>query len=454
MKVAVIGAGTAGAAAALFLARSGHAVTVFERVPSPGPVGAGIVLQPTGQAVLARLGLLSHALERGARIDTLRATTSAGRQLFELSYRDVDARLFGLGLHRGVLFEALHEAVSGDARITLHTGVDVVGCRRRHERRLVVDAHGEEYGPFELVVVSDGAGSRIADACVSRRVSSYPWGAFWAVLPDPQDVFAGVLSQVVENAQRMVGFLPTGRRPTKLRAAGLAREDRNPSGRVALASTDRDTDADSDTATDADSATRTDRRGRTPDGQNVVSLFWSVRRDEVSRLRAAGIARFREEVLRLEPRAEAVLSPLATTDLLLFAGYHDVVMPRWHGERIVWLGDAAHAMSPQLGQGANLALWDAMALADAIDEAENSGRDVGAALASYSDGRRDHLDFYQFATRWLTPFFQSDVTLFGFLRDVLMPAATRVPLLRRRMVRSMAGVERGIVRAPLSLALA
>ena len=64
LDVAIIGAGTAGSAAALLLARAGHQVTVYERVATPGPVGAGISLQPTGQAVLARLGLLAPILAR------------------------------------------------------------------------------------------------------------------------------------------------------------------------------------------------------------------------------------------------------------------------------------------------------------------------------------------------------------------------------------------------------
>ena len=71
LDVGVIGGGTAGSAAALFLARAGHRVTIYERVPKPSAVGAGITLQPTGMHVLARLGLYDEVVRRGSRIDNL-----------------------------------------------------------------------------------------------------------------------------------------------------------------------------------------------------------------------------------------------------------------------------------------------------------------------------------------------------------------------------------------------
>ncbi len=54
-------------------------------------------------------------------------------------------------------------------------------------------------------------------------------------------------------------------------------------------------------------------------------------------------------------------SKLHDLSQLTFASYYDVVMPRWHAHRVAVLGDAAHATSPQLGQGCNLALCDAAA---------------------------------------------------------------------------------------------
>ena len=65
LDVGIIGGGTAGSAATLFLARAGHRVTVYERVASPGAVGAGITLQPTGLHVLCRLGLYMHVERAG-----------------------------------------------------------------------------------------------------------------------------------------------------------------------------------------------------------------------------------------------------------------------------------------------------------------------------------------------------------------------------------------------------
>lgn len=84
LSVGVIGCGTAGSAAAVFLARQGHHVVVYERVAEPRPVGAGIVLQPTGLAVLERLGIKREILARGARIDRLTCVTDRKRTLFEI----------------------------------------------------------------------------------------------------------------------------------------------------------------------------------------------------------------------------------------------------------------------------------------------------------------------------------------------------------------------------------
>jgi 2-polyprenyl-6-methoxyphenol hydroxylase-like FAD-dependent oxidoreductase len=115
-------------------------------------------------------------------------------------------------------------------------------------------------------------------------------------------------------------------------------------------------------------------------------------------------------------------------------------MSPWNTRSIVYLGDAAHAMSPQLGQGANLALFDAMTLTDCI--AEEHG-DLVRALYLYTQRRRDHLGYYQLITRWLTPFFQSDHDVLGVLRDLAMPVMNKFDVFNRAMVMGMCGTADG-----------
>jgi 2-polyprenyl-6-methoxyphenol hydroxylase-like FAD-dependent oxidoreductase len=435
LDVGVIGCGTAGSAAAIFLARAGHRVTIYERVGGAvplGPVGAGITVQPTGLHVLERLGLYPHVSSRGAPIDRLvceRRTKGPGPRprIVELAYETVEPGLFGLGVHRGVLFEALLAAVRREPLATLRTGVELVDLApaERRERGSprswwLIDADRERHGPHELVVVADGARSQLRDnghhthnphsTGTRKRVTPYPWGALWFVGRDDRDSSTPVvrtLHQVVDGNQRFLGLLPTGLTPLS---------DESP--------------------------LRPSRR--------LVSLFWSIRGDRVEAWKRGGLEAWKAEVLALAPEAEPVVQQIDDEGQVLYASYHDVVMHRWHTRNVVYLGDAAHATSPQLGQGTNLALWDAMVLADCIDE---EARDLSAALDRYSRRRRDHLAVYQTLTRCLTPFFQGDAELLASLRDVAMPLLGRIPLFRRLMTLCMIGVIDGFSGRTLTLRL-
>lgn len=402
MRVAIVGCGTAGGASALFLARAGHEVIVYERVPDPRPIGAGIILQPTGQAVLARLGLEREVLERGARLDGLLVRNARGRKILELSYEDVGnsreptqggtgvCEMFGLGIHRGVLFRELFAAAQRETEVRCGVAIDRVDW----ERRRLIDDSGAEHGPFDLIIVADGARSKLRDDIteIQQTLRAYPWGALWFLAEDPEQNFRGRLFQTVRSNARMLGFLPTGLGP------------------------------DSDRA--------------------LTSIYWSIRGDRVEAFRRAGIDAWKDEIRSMldeqsSAAAEPLLAQIEHEQQVLFTSYNDVQMRPWVHDRVVFLGDAAHAMSPQLGQGCNLALLDALTLAECIDVFST---DVTRALEMYCARRRTHLGVYTQATRWLTPFFQGDVELLGELRDLFMPVAAKVPFARSLMTKSMAGV--------------
>jgi len=169
--------------------------------------------------------------------------------------------------------------------------------------------------------------------------------------------------------------------------------------------------------------------------------------DRIADFRRTGLEAWKAQILRYEPDAAFVLDQIESVEQVLTAGYHDVVMSPWHTQRQVFIGDAAHAMSPQLGQGTNLALMDASALCAALTE------DVphAVALERYSRARQRQIDFYQFASRWLTPLFQSDLQALGPVRNWIMSLACRLPIMREEMLRTMAGIKCGILGRSLEL---
>ena len=78
--------------------------------------------------------------------------------------------------------------------------------------------------------------------------------------------------------------------------------------------------------------------------------------------------------------------------------YDRAPLPRWSSGRLTLLGDAAHPMLPHLGQGANQALEDAVALATLLG-ACTGPPDVARALAAYEELRRDRTARVQFGSR-------------------------------------------------------
>jgi FAD-dependent urate hydroxylase len=385
IRIAIVGYGTAGQALAVALSRDGHRVDVFERVPEPGPVGAGFLLQPTGLCALWELGLLDAALTYGATVRRLYGETTAARAVMDMRYRELHPALFGLGLQRGALFEILDVAWTQDRRI--HCGREIL--RVDAERGLLHDDHGDEHGPFDLIVVADGSAStlraQIGEIVFDRP---YPWGAQWCLVPAEAWPWPDELRQRYRHARRMAGMLPVGTRPG--------------------------------------------------DPTHRLSFFWSL---PASELPDAGRdeARWRQEVADVWPEASERLRDTSIPGGLAQARYRDTVVRRWHRGRAVLVGDAAHAMSPQLGQGVNMALADALALRDALRMATT----LPEALDAYQRARRRHLGIYHFWSRWLTPLFQSDHDRIAALRDLLFHPLSRMPGGRGQSLRVLTGTRSG-----------
>jgi 2-polyprenyl-6-methoxyphenol hydroxylase-like FAD-dependent oxidoreductase len=169
-------------------------------------------------------------------------------------------------------------------------------------------------------------------------------------------------------------------------------------------------------------------------GPRLGAFFWSLKWREHAALLAGGYDSWRERVVSLWPQMAGHVEALGGFENLTLARYQHQTIRLPVGERLVAIGDAAHSTSPQLGQGANMALLDAWGLAMAL-----RGGEIGAALHDYAVMRRWHVRLYQALSLTLTPFYQSESRWLPMLRDVLVPIATSVPPLPQFLAALVAG---------------
>ena len=364
-EIAVAGCGPAGLAAALLLHRGGHRVRLYERFEAPRPVGSGLMLQPTGLAVLGEIGLADAARTSGKRIERLfgRAEPS-GRVVLDVSYAWLRQKgLRGVGIHRAALFDMLHGAVRA-AGIPIETAREIGASRLEPTgRRRLLFADGDASPEFDLVVDCLGASSPLTG--IAGRLLTY--GALWASLDWCDGFDPAALEQRYVRASRMTGVLPIGTSP------GRSREQ--------------------------------------------AAFFWLLRGDAFEAWRQAGLELWKAEVRALWPATAPLLDQIASPDQLTFARYRHHTLAAPAQPALIHIGDAWHATSPQLGQGANMALLDAWALARGLEEAP--GLDLGLAHAVRL--RRRHVRLYQALSALFTPAYQSDSRLLPFVRDRIVP---------------------------------
>lgn len=314
MKVIIIGAGIGGLAVARGLLARGWDVVVYERAAAFRPVGAGITLAPNAVRALDWLGVGDELREKSSAHGALGIRTPSGRWLLRTPVEALEAR-FGVpsfALHRATLHEILARGIPETA---IRTGHHVTAVRDGARPTVAFDGPG---GPGEdaadLVVAADGIDSRVRAA----------------LFPDhPAPTYAGYIAW-----------------------RGVVAAEDAPAGSRSFGATE--------------TWGRGMRFGIVPLGDGQVYWFavltapaGSHREDTLDDL----LALYRD----WHDPIPALLRATRPESLLL----HDIrylatPLPSYHRGRVILLGDAAHAMTPDLGQGGCQALEDAVTLCAAL----------------------------------------------------------------------------------------
>ena len=157
-------------------------------------------------------------------------------------------------------------------------------------------------------------------------------------------------------------------------------------------------------------------------GRRQAAFFWLLRGDRLAEWRTLGLDAWKAEVRALWPATAPLLDQIDSLDRLTFARYAHRTLGEPAEPGLIHIGDSWHSTSPQLGQGANMALLDAWALARALREEDS----LAAALRRAVALRRSHVRLYQALSSLFTPAYQSDSLLLPWLRDRIVPPFGRL----------------------------
>lgn len=357
LDIIVAGAGIGGLGAALALQRAGHRVRVLERTQALRPVGAAISIWPNGVRVLRALGV-------GAPID------AAAGMMERMAYHDREGRLMAR-FSLQPLYDAVRERAKPIARMTLQRLLlDAVGeqhvqlgarCERYEQDEDGVTVQLADGGTLraDLFVVSDGSRSQlrnqVAGQSIPRRYRGYiNWNGRIRIAPElgaPDE-----WTQYVGDHQR-VSLMPMG-------GGEFYFFFDVPVADPALLGIPFERGASNPMPDPATAAIAHLASGDDPERhRRVLSHYFD-----------GWPAPVRYLIDKMDP------------SLIASVAIHDTdLVPTLADGRVVMIGDAAHAMAPDLGQGGCQALEDAWVLARALDA--GAATDIAAALRDYEQQR-------------------------------------------------------------------
>jgi 2-polyprenyl-6-methoxyphenol hydroxylase-like FAD-dependent oxidoreductase len=334
-RILIVGGGIGGLALAAALRRVTILADVVERAPAWAPIGAGIVLSANAMRALRAAGLADAVAERGEPIARAAISDARGRTLSEVDFGEITRRYGGgCALHRADLHEAL---LSGCNKASLRLGVVPVALDAREREVRVRFSDGIEQA-YDLVVGADGIRSSVRELVFGPVAPRYSGYTCWRMVVRKP---AGLDRQLeMWGRGRRFGLVPLTR------------------GRAYCFST-----------ANAPAGAPDPLDGR--------------------------IERFRARFADFGGCVPEVLASLERSDELIHNDLEEVVHQPWFRGRVVLVGDAAHASTPNMGQGAAMALEDAAVLAELVGK----GGPPEEILPAWQARRRPRALFVQTQSR-------------------------------------------------------
>jgi len=358
VRVLIAGGGISGLVTARALCLRGFDVTVFERQPELRPAGAGIMLAANATAVLRELGLVEPVVAAGSRLVSVETRSWRGESLTYIPSAEIDRRLGApsVGIHRADLLRVLVDALDPGV---VRFGAEIIDFDQDRDGVTVHLSSGEsERG--DMLVGADGIRSAVRARLLADGPLRYAGYTAWRGVTTCEAAPRGAAIELLGRGARF-GMAPVG------------------GGRTYWWATANEPAGEIDPPV-----------GRKADLEQRFAGWW----EPVQALLAATPESeiLRNDILDREP------------------------VDRWGVGRVTLLGDAAHPMTPNLGQGACQAIEDAVALAAALA----GSSDIVAALRAYERARQPRTARITRLARRMGQVFQWEHPIACRLRDTAL----------------------------------
>ncbi|WP_455389727.1 FAD-dependent monooxygenase [Petrachloros mirabilis] len=387
--VVVVGAGGGGAVLALALAQKGIRTVVLDQASGPPQGLRGEILQPNGQSVLDRLGVLQSLPADAIRsVWKFHFCRAGGKRLCSIDYGELPAPYNrAIVTLPNVAHHAIVGAVQAQPSASLRYETSFAGLVREGERVVGLMTQGPDGTKTirsMLVVGADGAFSKVREALkIPSDVHQYEEGYLIAIVESQEPISE---SFYYVGHRQILGLFP---------ATG-----------------------------------------------NKVYLFYMIPSGSYDAIKQHGIAVLQQTWSQIAPQFSQLFRNLTDWSQTAYMPTGRVRTPTWVADGAVLIGDAAHAMNPHASQGRMQAMVDAMTLADLLPACLADNDCSAARLKSFEALRRPHVAMLQRLADQQVFYWNTGNPVVAFLRDRVFQTLDRNPRLRYQVLSTTAGLRK------------
>jgi monooxygenase len=387
--VVVVGAGGGGAVLALALAQKGIRTVVLDQASGPPQGLRGEILQPNGQSVLDRLGVLQSLPAEAIRsVRNFHFCRAGGTRLCSIDYGELPAPYNrAIVTLPNVAHHAIVGAVQAQPSVSLRYGTSFAGLIRERERVVGLTTQGPDGTKTirsKLVVGADGAFSKVREALkIPADVHHYQEGYLIAIVESQEPVSE---SYYYVGHRQILGLFP---------ATG-----------------------------------------------NKVYLFYMIPSGSMEAIKERGIAALQHAWSQIAPQFSNLFRNLTDWGQTAYMPTGRVRTPAWVADGAVLIGDAAHAMNPHASQGRMQAMVDAMTLADLLPACLADNDCSAARLKPFETFRRPHVAMLQQLADQQVFYWNTRNPVVAFLRDRVFRTLDRNARLRYQVLSTTAGLRK------------